>query len=115
MAAFPQKMGSANQEDPAILHQSLSQIGILWLQLKGLQRWWPIPGVAPPAGKNLLASTRTSVWMELLVSNWLGRWRILHATPPPHPRPEGSYLNVCPTYIGLQIGQTKEKKPPHIE
>lgn len=29
MAAFPQKMGSANQEDPAILHQSLSQIGIL--------------------------------------------------------------------------------------
>lgn len=70
-------MGSANQEGPASLHQSPCWTGVLWLQQKGVQRQEGSLSLeqALPAGKNLIASIRTCVRMELFATASEGSWR----------------------------------------
>lgn len=77
------KVGSANQKAPASLQQSLCQTGVLWLQLKGVQKQQPISGVGAMTEKNLLASRKNWVgWFQLKES---GKYPLN-----PSPSPGGS-------------------------
>lgn len=107
MASYANKMGSVNQKATASLQESLCQTCVLWLQLKVRDSSLSLEQ-AQLAGRNLLASIKT--WIGMEVSPTDGDWG---ESSKPHNQVEVTSVSIWPLLDSRLCRERKKKESPY--